>query len=130
MTVTWGPGEESLARAVVEASAGAAHQAPPTALAELLALVRDAQLVVSGDTGPLHLAAAASTPVVALFGPTDPRRNGPWASDDVSVSEFHRCTCHHKRQCTRPTRCLDDIGVDDVMNAIAERLSRAGAAKQ
>jgi lipopolysaccharide heptosyltransferase I len=125
VTVTWGPGEEPLARAVVDASAGAARQAPPTALPELLALVRQAQLVVSGDTGPLHLAAAAATPVVALFGPTDPRRNGPWASDDVSVSQFHCCTCHHKRQCSRATRCLDDIGVDDVMRAVATRLAAA-----
>jgi heptosyltransferase-1 len=130
VTVTWGPGEEPLARAVVDASAGAARQAPPTALPELLALVRQAQLVVSGDTGPLHLAAAAATPVVALFGPTDPRRNGPWASDDVSVSQFHCCTCHHKRQCSRATRCLDDIGVDDVMRAVATRLARAAAAKR
>jgi lipopolysaccharide heptosyltransferase I len=129
-TVTWGPGEESLARAVVDASAGAARQAPPTALPELLALVRQAQLVVSGDTGPLHLATAAATPVVALFGPTDPCRNGPWASHDVSVSEFHRCTCHHKRQCSRATRCLDDIGVDDVMRAVATRLARAAASKR
>jgi heptosyltransferase-1 len=130
VTVTWGPGEEPLARAVVDASGGAARQAPPTALPELLALVRQAQLVVSGDTGPLHLAAAAGTPVVALFGPTDPHRNGPWASDDVSVSEFHRCTCHHKRRCSRGTRCLDDIGVDDVMGAVASRLARAAAAKR
>jgi heptosyltransferase-1 len=130
VTVTWGPGEEPLARAVVEASSGAAQHAPPTTLPELLALVRNAQLVISGDTGPLHLAAAAATPIVALFGPTDPRRNGPWASDDVSVSEFHRCVCHHKRQCSRETRCLDDIGVDDVMRAVDVRLARAGAAKR
>jgi heptosyltransferase-1 len=130
VTVTWGPGEEPLARAVVDASGGTARHAPPTGLPELLALVRQAQLVVSGDTGPLHLAAAAGTPVVALFGPTDPDRNGPWASDDVSVSEFHRCTCHHKRRCSRGTRCLDDIGVDDVMGAVASRLARAAAAKR
>jgi heptosyltransferase-1 len=128
--VTWGPGEESLARAVVDASSGGAQPAPRTGLHELLALVRGAQLVVSGDTGPLHLAAAAATPVVALFGPTDPRRNGPWASDDMSVSEFHRCICHHKRRCSRATRCLDDIGVDDVMGAVATRLTRAGAVKR
>jgi lipopolysaccharide heptosyltransferase I len=128
--VTWGPGEEPLARAVVDSSAGAAQQAPPTALPELLALVRHAQLVVAGDTGPLHLAAAAATPIVGLFGPTDPGRNGPWSSDDVSVSEFLRCICHHKRQCSRATRCLDDIGVDDVMEAVKVRLARAGAAKR
>jgi heptosyltransferase-1 len=128
--VTWGPGEESVARAVVEASSGAAQQAPPTTLPQLLALVRQAQLVISGDTGPLHLAAAAATPIVGLFGPTDPRRNGPWASDDVSVSEFRGCTCHHKRQCSRGTRCLDDISVDAVTHAVEVRLARAGATKR
>jgi lipopolysaccharide heptosyltransferase I len=130
VAVTWGPGEEPLARAVVEASSGAAQQAPPTTLPELLALVRRAQLVVSGDTGPLHLAAAAATPIVGVFGPTDPRRNGPWMSDDVSVSQFHQCICHHKRQCSRSTRCLDDISVDDVMRAVEVRLARAGAVKR
>jgi len=65
-----------------------------------------------------------------MFGPTDPKRNGPWASDDVSVSEFHHCICHHKRECSRATRCLDDISVDDVTRAVAVRLDRAGAAKR
>ena len=70
--VLWGPGEEGLAGAVVEASGGAARVAPPTGLADLLALSRAAALMVSGDTGPLHIAAAAGTPTVSLFGPTDP----------------------------------------------------------
>ena len=52
------------------------------------ALAAQAALIVSGDTGPLHIAAAVGTPVVALFGPTNPRRNGPWAPDDVTVSRF------------------------------------------
>jgi lipopolysaccharide heptosyltransferase I len=130
VVVTWGPGEEPLAQAVVDASSGASQLAPRTNLPDLLSLIRGAQLVVSGDTGPLHLAAAAATPIVGLFGPTDPRRNGPWASDDVSVSEFHRCVCHHKRQCSRGTRCLDGIRVEEVIRAVAARLSRAGAAKR
>jgi heptosyltransferase-1 len=126
--VVWGPGEATLARAVVERSSGAAEEAPRTELPELLALVRGARLMVSGDTGPLHLAAAAGTPLVGLFGPTDPRRNGSWSGADVSITQFHQCHCHHKRQCTRATRCLDHISVDDVMRAVAVRLDRAEAA--
>jgi heptosyltransferase-1 len=128
--VAWGPGEEPLARAVVEQSSGAADEAPGTELRELVALVRGARLMVSGDTGPLHLAAAAGTPLVGLFGPTDPRRNGPWSSADVSISQFHQCQCHHKRRCTRATRCVDDISVDDVMRAVDVRLERAEAARR
>ena len=64
--VLWGPGEAPLAHAVVEASEGAATVAPPTTVVDLLALSRAASLMVSGDTGPLHIAAAAGTPIVAL----------------------------------------------------------------
>jgi heptosyltransferase-1 len=56
--VLWGPGEEGLAREVVDASSGAARQAPATQIADLVALCRRASLVISGDTGPLHIAAA------------------------------------------------------------------------
>ena len=71
--VLWGPGEQALAQAVVAASNGAARCAPPTEVRDLVALSRQAALVVSGDTGPLHIAAAVGTPAVALFGPTNAR---------------------------------------------------------
>jgi len=65
--VTWGPGEEDLARAIAEGSGGAASVAPPTDLARLAALFRRAALVVTNDTGPMHLAAACGAPVLALL---------------------------------------------------------------
>lgn len=65
--VTWGPGEEDLARAVVASSGGAASLAPPTDLARLAALFRRADLVVTNDTGPMHLAVACGAPVLALL---------------------------------------------------------------
>lgn len=123
--VTWGPGEESLARGVVDASGGAAELAPATALPQLMALLASAALMVSGDTGPIHLAAAAGTPIVGLYGPTDPARNGPWSPSDLTVSRFAECACHHKRQCQRATRCLDDITVDEVVAAAEARLDAA-----
>ncbi len=75
--VNHGPGEESLAREVVESSAGTA-QSLACSLGELIAFTRRARIFVGGDTGPMHLAAALRVPVVALFGPTDPARNGPY----------------------------------------------------
>jgi heptosyltransferase I len=120
--VVWGPGEEALARRVEEASSGSAMLAPPTGLSDLMALVQRAAIVVAGDTGPVHLAAAAGTPVVGLYGPTNPARNGPWSPEDVCVSRFGACECHHKRRCTSATWCLDTIGVDDVIDAVERRL--------
>jgi lipopolysaccharide heptosyltransferase I len=85
--VAWGPGEEALARAVVD---GAAHAgvslAPPTDLPELVAMLRRAGLVVAGDTGPLHVAAALGVPCVGLYGPTRAERNGPYGRGHRTVS--------------------------------------------
>lgn len=71
--------EDAVARAVVESSRGAARAMVLT-LPELIAMTRRAALVVAGDTGPLHLAAALGRPVVALFGPTDAARTGPFGT--------------------------------------------------
>lgn len=120
--VVWGPGEESLARRVEEASSGSTMLAPPTSLADLMALVQRAAIVVAGDTGPVHLAAAAGTPVVGLYGPTNPARNGPWSPEDICVSRFDGCRCHHKRRCTAAAWCLDTIEVDEVVGAVERRL--------
>lgn len=73
------PGEQAAARAVVAASGGAAVLAPPTgSLGEFLDLLGRASLFVGCDSGPMHLASLARTPVVAIFGPTDPVENGPF----------------------------------------------------
>jgi lipopolysaccharide heptosyltransferase I len=122
--VLWGPGEQELARSVVAASDGAAIEAPATRIADVLALSRDAALMISGDTGPLHIAAAVGTPVVAIFGPTDPNRNGPWSPDDVTVSRFGTCGCHYVRRCRQSRWCLGDVTVAEVTAAIQQRLGR------
>ncbi len=121
--VLWGPGEESLAHAVVEASTGAARQAPATEVADLVSLCRRAALMISGDTGPLHIAAAAGVPIVSLFGPTDPGRNGPWAPLDAVISRYELCECHYDRRCHGREWCLDSIEVAEVTAAVQHRLA-------
>lgn len=128
--VLWGPGEEGLARDVVAASGGAAFVAPPTRLADLVAIAREAGLMVSGDTGPTHIAAAVGTPVVSVFGPTNPARNGPWspAGAEVAISRYERCACHYARTCRRGVDwCLATITVEDVVAAIDRRLASSSA---
>jgi heptosyltransferase I len=75
--VNAGPGERVIAAEVVEASGGIA-QAPEFTLERLIALTRRISLLIAGDTGPLHLACALGKPVVGIYGPTDPSRNGPF----------------------------------------------------
>jgi heptosyltransferase-1 len=120
--VLWGPHEESLATEVVAGSGGAAILAPKTTIADLVALARGAAVMVSGDTGPTHIAAAVGTPLVSLFGPTRPQRNGPWSPKDIAVSRDAICQCHHLRRCRMPTMCLLDIQVDEVVDAVDRRL--------
>ena len=122
--VLWGPGEEPLARAVVEASHGAARLAPLTRLQDLVEICRSASLMVSGDTGPLQIAAAVGTPIVSIFGPTDPERNGPWAPEDIVVSRFGSCGCHYDRRCRQAEWCLSTVPVVEVTAAAQQRLGR------
>jgi lipopolysaccharide heptosyltransferase I len=121
--VLWGPGEDALARSVVDRSSGAARLAPPTRVRDLVALAREAALLVSGDTGPLHIATAVGTPSVGLFGPTDPARNGPWSADDLVVSRYDECGCHYDRRCHEAAWCLDDIPATEVCAAVQRRLA-------
>jgi len=123
--VIWGPGEEALAREVVAASSGAAILSPKTSISDLVELSRGATLFVSGDTGPAHIAAAVGTPIVGIYGPTRPSRNGPWSPDDVTVTRDAVCQCHHLRRCRLKTMCLSDIQVGEVLGAIERRLAGA-----
>lgn len=122
--VLWGPGEEELARSVVEFSEGAAQLAPATTLADLVALSRIASLMISGDTGPLHIAAAVGTPIVSIFGPTDASRNGPWSPDDIIISRYDTCGCHYDRRCREADWCLKSVDVTEVTAAVQRRTAQ------
>ena len=119
--VLWGPGEQEIAHRVVAESAGAAELSPPTTITDLVGIARGARLMISGDTGPLHIAAAVDTPIVALYGPTHPERNGPWSLHDVTISRVERCSCVYQRTCKRAERCIDDISVAEVISAVHRR---------
>ncbi len=81
----WGPDEEGMARAIATRTTSRPVLAPATSIPELCALLRRAALMVAGDTGPLHLAAALGTPCVGLYGPTRAERNGPYGSHCKSL---------------------------------------------
>jgi lipopolysaccharide heptosyltransferase I len=121
--VLWGPGEESLAGEVVAAARGAAVLSPKTTVGDLVAMARGAALMVSGDTGPTHIAAAVGTPIVGLYGPTRPVRNGPMSPLDITVSRDAICQCHHLRRCRVDRMCLLDIAADEVIAAVERRLA-------
>jgi heptosyltransferase-1 len=117
--VNYGPSEEDLAREVESASEGAAMPLKST-ISELIALTRRAKLFVGGDTGPLHLAAALHVPVVAIFGPTDPARNGPYATRSIILRNPASPTTHARNP--RPDEGMLEIRVDSVVDAACRLL--------
>jgi len=118
--VNYGPGEENLFREVLAASGGAARPAKGT-ITELIALTRRARLFIGGDTGPLHLAAALGVPVVAIFGPTDPARNGPYGTRSIVLRSPESTTTHSRH--TEPDEGLLAIGSDAVIAAALDLLA-------
>jgi heptosyltransferase-1 len=116
--LNYGPGEEDLAREAEAASQGTAKPMR-CSISELIALTRRARLFIGGDTGPLHLAAALQIPVVAIFGPTNPARNGPYGPSNAARSIVLRnpasATTHART--SRPDDGMLEISPDAVVSA-------------
>jgi heptosyltransferase-2 len=117
-----GPGEDAVALA---AAAGSTRDYPilgaDTDVAGLAGLVTELDLIVGNDSGPVQLAATFGTPVVAIFGPTDPRRTRPLGATVQVVRREIECA-----PCARPTcplvhhACMDGLSVDRVLAAVAD----------
>jgi len=117
--VNFGPGEQGLAEEVERGSGGAADGVP-CSLSELIALTRRARLFVGGDTGPTHLASALQVPVVAIYGPTNPARNGPFGGPCIVLRSSASATSHARRK--QPDPGLLTISSQDVLQAARQLL--------
>jgi ADP-heptose:LPS heptosyltransferase len=125
VVVIHGPGEKSAAEEVLRAAAPAQPVIVPTTIEELMGLLSHARCLIAADSGPLHLAAALGTPVVGLFGPTDPARNGPFAPRAIVVHKARPEEISYKRRSEYSPSMLR-IAVQDVL-AAAEALLKASA---
>jgi heptosyltransferase I len=118
--VNGGPGEETLADAIQAQSGGVALPLS-SSVAQLIALTRRVALVIAGDTGPLHLACALGRPVVGIYGPTDPSRNGPFATRSRVLRSPESRRDHSRR--AEPEAGLLTITPDEVLHAAEELLT-------
>jgi heptosyltransferase-1 len=114
-----GPGEEPLAAAIVQSAAEAT--ALNCSLDQLIAITRRVALVIAGDTGPLHLACALGRPVVGIYGPTDPSRNGPFGTR-FKVLRSPASRLDHSRHAA-PEAGLLTIQPEEVLRAADELLA-------
>ncbi|HEV2177708.1 MAG TPA: lipopolysaccharide heptosyltransferase I [Terriglobia bacterium] len=120
--LTGSPPEEALIQDVLRRSESKRAVYFPSTLVQFIALARRARLFVGGDTGPLHLAAAVGTPIVGIYGPTDPARNGPFAAADIALSA---AAPDDSAARFRVAADLRGISVEAVRAAVHQRLRAA-----
>jgi lipopolysaccharide heptosyltransferase I len=122
--LTGSPEENELISRILD-SAGTKRAAYfPSSVVQFIALARRAKLFLGGDTGPLHLAAAVGTPLVAIHGPTNPARNGPFNKADIVL--YNQAPVNHTRRDSNATY-IQGISVESVRAAIEARLARVNA---
>jgi heptosyltransferase-1 len=121
--INYGPGEDTLAIQVQAAAEEARPILYDGELGPLMALLTSAMCIVGGDTGPLHLAVALGTPTIALFGPTDPARNGPYPPGDIVLRSPKAVTTYGRSNTTDPS--LMELSVETVFAALKRRLESA-----
>lgn len=95
--------------------------AKKTTLRELMALIASCSVILSNDSGPMHIAAALKTPLVALFGSTSEIKTGPYKHGKI-IHKHVKCSPCYKRVCPIDFRCMTQIEVDEVYNAILESI--------
>ncbi|GBG58013.1 lipopolysaccharide heptosyltransferase 1 [Sporomusaceae bacterium FL31] len=118
-----GSGDKRLADEII-----AAANIPPvdltgkTTLKQLAYIIKKAKVLVGGDTGPMHLSVGIGTPVIALMGPTDIKRNGPYGTGHIALQVSTLCSGCWKRQCPQQKDCLGAITVPEVYESITTLL--------
>jgi lipopolysaccharide heptosyltransferase II len=122
VVITGSPGDRALAAQIeAQMQEKAWNLAGRTSLKELAGIMQKARLAITADTGPMHLAAALGTQVVALFGPTAPGRTGPFGAGHRVVRLGVECSPCFQRYCPQP-RCLTALSPDAVLAAVEKSL--------
>ncbi len=114
-----GPGDRKLADEIIAALEGPIIDLiGQTTLKQLAFVIKNAVAFVGGDTGPMHLAVAVGTPVVTMFGPTDPVRNGPYSGENIVLTADVECCGCWQRKCNKNNECMSNITVGQVLEAV------------
>ena len=130
--VFWGPGEKPLADAIAGRIGEAAVVAPPTSLKQLGAMFERCSLVVSNDTGPMHIAAALGIPTVGIFGPVNPLLQGPYGENAryARKEELSCLGCNYDTTCPIGNPCMTELKAERVFGVVEELIDRCDLGKR
>lgn len=117
----WGPGEKHLVETISQLMLHKPVILPATGLKQFLAVLERVNLFISGDTGPLHLAAAAGKKVLGIYGPSDPWRNGPYGEGHRIITAGMDCQPCWQRACDS-LFCMDKIAPEEVLAVVKDML--------
>ena len=116
---SWGnEGERAAAERIAAAINGNARILPSMTLKGLCAFLKKMDLVVGGDTGPVHMAAAVGTPTVSFYRATDAKRNGPKGDNQLHIQSPLHCRACLRKECDRDRQCRDSITAEAIMQSI------------
>src|SRR3990170_3148266 len=120
-----GPGERGIAEEIIRASAPSLlNMAGQTTIRGLMALLSQCRLLITNDSGPMHIAAALGVPVAAIFGSTDPTITAPAGSRHVVIKKDVLCSPCFRRKCPTNLECMDLIRVEDVLGGVEKILGQ------
>lgn len=124
--VIGGPGEKELGNKIIASTKQGVNLCGVTSIPQTMSVLKQMDILVSNDSGPMHMGVATGVPVIVPFGPTSPERTGPFGSSNIVV-QTNVCPPCRKRVCPKGTmECMSSISVDMVYDAIRSMLERLG----
>jgi lipopolysaccharide heptosyltransferase II len=123
--ITWGPGEEKLAEEIRSLMNGEAILIPKTKLKELGAILERCSLMITNDSGPMHIAGVLGTPIVAIYGPTHPELQGP-VTDKAAIVQKKELSCLgcNLTDCPIGNPCMEELAVETVLDEARKLITR------
>lgn len=122
--ILWGPGDENDATTIYSALRPESVLAPQTDIGEMAGLISKCRLVIANDSGPMHISAALKVPTIGIFGPTDPKKHGPYSinSDYIIKDDLHCIICN-KLVCPFNQECMKELSPDLLLQKVEKLLN-------
>jgi len=122
--ILWGPGDESDANYIKSNLKDDAFLIPEVKIGKLSALIKNCDMIIANDSGPMHIAAALGIPTLGIFGPTNPKAHGPYSPNSSYVfKEDLHCIICNKLVCPYKHECMTQLPVEEVMKKVGNLLS-------